>query len=163
MADLRLGVKIGVSGGAESVKQIKGLDDQVKRLQDQNNKAAATAKALGSAYNLSGAEVTQLAQELQRLESQTRATAGEAKKLDAVFQGVLQGFGQQLTQVGFEALRNAGQAVTQTFEQAINAVSEFEAARAAASTLTNDVDGLDRKSTRLNSSHVSESRMPSSA
>lgn len=142
MADLRLGVKIGVQGGAQSAKEIKNLDDQVKRLQDQNAKAASTAKALGAAYNLSGAEVDQLINELRQLEGQTRSTAGEARKLDAVFQGLLQGFGQQLTQIGFEAFNQGIRAVESTIRGAVDAVSEFEAARAAAATLTNDVDGL---------------------
>ena len=41
----------------------------------------------------------------------------------------------------------------------------FDSARTGeiASRLTNDTEQIDRKSTRLNSSHVSESRMPSSA
>jgi TP901 family phage tail tape measure protein len=142
VADLRLGVKIGVQGGAQSAKEIKNLDDQVKRLQDQNAKAASTAKALGAAYNLSGAEVDQLINELRQLEGQTRSTAGEARKLDAVFQGLLQGFGQQLTQIGFEAFNQGIRAVESTIRGAVDAVSEFEAARAAAATLTNDVDGL---------------------
>jgi TP901 family phage tail tape measure protein len=142
VADLRLGVKIGVQGGAQSAKEIKNLDDQVKRLQDQNAKAASTAKALGAAYNLSGAEVDQLINELRQLEGQTQSTAGEARKLDAVFQGLLQGFGQQLTQIGFEAFNQGIRAVESTIRGAVDAVSEFEAARAAAATLTNDVDGL---------------------
>ena len=134
MADLRLGVKIGVQGGAQSAKEIKNLDDQVKRLQDQNAKAASTAKALGAAYNLSGAEVDQLINELRQLEGQTQSTAGEARKLDAVFQGLLQGFGQQLTQIGFEALRSSlsgvigvVQAAAREFGSFDQALTEFDA------------------------------------
>ena len=41
-------------------------------------------------------------------------------------------------------------------------VIDFEVSDAL-SLSSNDVEGRDRKSTRLNSSHVSESRMPSSA
>jgi TP901 family phage tail tape measure protein len=134
VADLRLGVKIGVQGGAQSAKEIKNLDDQVKRLQDQNAKAASTAKALGAAYNLSGAEVDQLINELRQLEGQTQSTAGEARKLDAVFQGLLQGFGQQLTQIGFEALRSSlsgvigvVQAAAREFGSFDQALTEFDA------------------------------------
>ncbi len=140
MADLRLGVKIGVQGGAQSAKEIRNLDNEVKRLQEQNAKTASTARALGAAYNLSGAEVDQLINELRQLEGQTRSTAGEARKLDAVFQGLLQGFGQQLTQIGFEALRSSlsgvigiVQSAAREFGSFDQALTEFDAKSTASS------------------------------
>ncbi len=139
MADLRLGVKIGVQGGAQSAKEIKNLDDQVKRLQDQNAKAASTAKALGAAYNLSGAEVDQLINELRQLEGQTRSTAGEARKLDAVFQGLLQGFGQQLTQIGFQAFNSAVRGVGNVIGGSISSFVEFQGALQQAGAISQSI------------------------
>ena len=139
MADLRLGVKIGVQGGAQSAKEIKNLDDQVKRLQDQNAKAASTAKALGAAYNLSGAEVDQLINELRQLEGQTRSTAGEARKLDAVFQGLLQGFGQQLTQIGFQAFNSAVRGVGNVIGGSISSFVEFQGALQQAGAISGSI------------------------
>ena len=139
MADLRLGVKIGVSGGAQSAKEIKSLDDQVKRLQDQNAKAASTAKTLGAAYNLSGAEVDQLINELRQLEGQTRSTAGEARKLDAVFQGLLQGFGQQLTQIGFQAFNSAVRGVGDVIGGSISSFVEFQGALQQAGAISQSI------------------------
>ena len=169
MADLLLGVKIGVQGGPQSVKEIKAIDDQVRKLQEQNAKVAATAKALSESYDLNDVEVGQLINKLQQLEDQTQETSQKAKdaaqqigkqynlsadqvaalakrldsinfnidkdgklrnaqgqfikirdevakldgqliqtsksvkNLDSVFQGLLQGFGQQLTQIGKDA------------------------------------------------------------
>jgi TP901 family phage tail tape measure protein len=139
VADLRLGVKIGVQGGAQSAKEIKNLDDQVKRLQDQNAKAASTAKALGAAYNLSGAEVDQLINELRQLEGQTRSTAGEARKLDAVFQGLLQGFGQQLTQIGFQAFNSAVRGVGNVIGGSISSFVEFQGALQQAGAISQSI------------------------
>jgi len=170
VANLRLGIKIGVEGGAQTVKQVKAVDDEVKKLQDTNKQVAQTAKALAEAYDLNDAEVNQLIRQLKGLESQTnqatQATgayrdamgrlrdangrfikdgvqgfqqlAGEARRtgstLDAVFQGLLQGFGQQLTQIGFEALRSSlsgvigiVQAASREFGSFDQALTEFDA------------------------------------
>jgi TP901 family phage tail tape measure protein len=139
VADLRLGVKIGVQGGAQSAKEIRNLDDQVKRLQEQNAKAASTAKSLGAAYNLSGAEVDQLINELRQLEGQTRSTAGEARKLDAVFQGLLQGFGQQLTQIGFQAFNSAVRGVGNVIGGSISSFVEFQGALQQAGAISQSI------------------------
>ena len=139
MADLRLGVKIGVQGGAQSAKEIRNLDNEVKRLQEQNAKAASTARALGAAYNLSGAEVDQLINELRQLEGQTRSTAGEARKLDAVFQGLLQGFGQQLTQIGFQAFNSAVRGVGDVIGGSISSFVEFQGALQQAGAISQSI------------------------
>lgn len=128
MADLLLGVKIGVQGGPQSVKEIKAIDDQVRKLQEQNARVAATAKALKDAYNLSDAEVGQLVSELQRLENQTKGVTREARSLDAVFQGLLQGFGQQLTQIGFQAFTGSVRGIKDAIGGSISSFIEFEGA-----------------------------------
>jgi len=126
MADLLLGVKIGVQGGPQSVKEIKAIDDQVRKLQEQNARVAATAKALSQAYDLSDAEVGQLVSELQKLENLTKGVTREAKSLNSVFQGLLQGFGQQLTQIGKDAFVGAIQGVESTIATASQAFGDFD-------------------------------------
>lgn len=128
MADLLLGVKIGVQGGPQSVKEIKAIDDQVRKLQEQNARVAATAKALSQAYDLSDAEVGQLVSELQKLENQTKGVTREARSLDSVFQGLLQGFGQQLTQIGFQAFTGSVRGIKDAIGGSISSFIEFEGA-----------------------------------
>jgi len=128
MADLLLGVKIGVQGGPQSVKEIKAIDDQVRKLQEQNARVAATAKALSQAYDLSNAEVGQLVSELQKLENQTKGVTREARSLDSVLQGLLQGFGQQLTQIGFQAFTGSVRGIKDAIGGSISSFIEFEGA-----------------------------------
>lgn len=64
MVDLLLGVKIGASGGPQTVREVRRIDDQVRRLQQRNEQAAATAKALGEAYQLGDDEIQAVTNEL---------------------------------------------------------------------------------------------------
>lgn len=85
MADLLLGIKIGAQGGPQTVKEIKAIDDRVKALQEQNRRAAETAKQLGEAYQLSDAEIDSLVRELIRLDQQTEAAAASARKAEEAY------------------------------------------------------------------------------
>ena len=154
MADLLLGVKIGVQGGPQSVKEIKAIDDQVRKLQEQNARVAATAKALSQAYDLSDAEVSQLVSELQKLENQTKGVTREARSLDSVFQGLLQGFGQQLTQIGFQAFTGSVRGIKDAIGGSISSFIEFEGALRQAGAIsgslgTQEFQGLSDEIERL--------------
>lgn len=85
MADLLLGIKIGAQGGPQTVKEIKAIDDRVKALQEQNRRAAETAKQLGEAYQLSDAEIDSLVRELIRLDQQTEAATESARKAEEAY------------------------------------------------------------------------------
>ena len=139
MVDLLLGIKIRADGGPQTVRQIKAIDDQVKSLQEQNRRVANTAAALKDAYNLSDDEVQQLTSQLLKLEQQTQNVGRSARTLREIFQGVLQGFGQQLTQIGFNAFNSVIATLRNGLGSTIQAFIGVEAAIKQAGVISGSV------------------------
>nr|WP_242025032.1 phage tail tape measure protein [Leptolyngbya sp. FACHB-60] len=73
-------------------------------------------------------QVRELTAALGQAKTETQGLAREAKSLNAVFQGVLQGFGQQLTQVGFQAFNKSIASVKNTVAGSIGSFVQFEGA-----------------------------------
>ncbi|NEQ45585.1 MAG: tape measure protein [Leptolyngbya sp. SIOISBB] len=116
MTDLLLGVRINASGGPQTVKEIRKIDQAVKELQKQNERVANTAQALRDAYNLSDAEVDQLVDELKKLEQQTKRATAAGDDLSALGIAIKTKLVDVLVEAFSRATELIGQFITSTLE-----------------------------------------------
>jgi len=122
--DFKLGFKISADGGDQAAKEVARMEQALKKVREENAQVARTAAKLREVYNLSDAEIQQVQAAMAKLADETKR-AGSA---GGVFQGVLQGVGQQLTQIGFQAISNSLRALTQGLQSTIQGFIQFEAA-----------------------------------
>jgi TP901 family phage tail tape measure protein len=109
-------------------KQVEALQNAIGELADETLETARQAKFLKDAYNLSDKEVEQVIRKMNALERSTKSAKDEAKGFGKVFEGVIQGIGQQLTQLAFQAFGRAIDAIKQGIASTIRSFVDLEAA-----------------------------------
>jgi tape measure domain-containing protein len=140
VADLLLGIKIGATGGPQTVREIKKINDEVVKLQEQNKRVANTAKALQDAYNLSDAEIKQITNELLKLEKTTGAVSGKAQGLNSALAGLASAGAFAAIQAVTGAVRSLGQAIVGFAGQTLQVGGAAEQAEVAFTTMLGSAD-----------------------
>ena len=120
-------VKVASGGAAQTVRDVVELQKSIKQLGKETKDTEALAKALGKAFNLPEGDVEDLAKALAQAKEEADGLANSTKGLDDIFQGLLQGIGQGLTQLAFDGLKAALDAIVGTIGQAIQEFEAFEA------------------------------------
>ena len=123
-----LTVKIASGGAGQTVRDVLGVQKAISQLGKDAKDTAALAKALGTAFNLPDDQVRDLADALGQAKKEADGLATTSKGLNSIFQGIFQGVGQQLTQVGFAALNTTLSTVGNTIKSAIGEFERFELA-----------------------------------
>lgn len=123
-----LTVRIASGGAAKTISDVAKLQSALQKLGKDAKDTNATAAALGKAFNLPDAQVQDLAKALAQAKAEAQGLAKEARTLGPVFQGIFQGFGQQLTQIGFQAFNQAIATVKNTVAGSIAGFVQFEGA-----------------------------------
>ena len=127
----------------EELEQADRIEADIKRFADESQRALRLAELAKAADELRGV----VAPVVEESRAQRRDPSDE-EMIREMFRGERRGFESRITPE-YRALQSAGgSAIPTTFQESVTVYLR---------TLS------DRKSTRLNSSHVSESRMPSSA
>ena len=115
---------------------------------------------------MSSGAITGVPATLSKRAVATVALIGLDEAASAILRDCFKQFGIQTTSVGDDAVQRLKR---EKFEACVLRLHEpgaeaiLEAARTSSSNRRIVVYGIDRKSTRLNSSHIQKSRMPSSA
>ena len=121
-------LRIRVNADTASIGGIKAVERAIQNVKEENEQANRLAGLLAQEYRLSQREASQVAAQLKRVQSETAKAAREGQGLQAIFEGIAQGIGQQITQAGLSALRDGLAAISGVTQRAISEFESFEAA-----------------------------------
>lgn len=135
MADTELIVKVAASGAGRAARDVAGLESAIAQVAKEAKDARKVAQQMGKAFNLSDAEVEDLAQAIRQAGDQTDRLGKEVDQvsrkaggLSQIFTGIAQGIGQEITQKGIQALQNALGSIVGTVGAASQEFQSFQSA-----------------------------------
>ena len=100
--NLVIALQFEAAGVPKTIGQVKNINNAVKRIQEENRRAAGTAEALAKAYGLSEKEIRQTIAAVDKLEAESTAALNkieaQAQQANGALRGIAQGVGQQIGQ-----------------------------------------------------------------